>query len=309
LYTINNDNNRPRYVSKNVTTFVLGSPFICGKSLPSTTIFTENTTNSLTITLCGNPKPTVSWYIDEKLPSGNVSYLNESITPYKHAYTISILTVTPSICGKVLRYEAHGYGNATLKESSTILVNCTPSPDDDGDNDMIIIAASAGGGGAFIIIIILIICCLCCCKKKMKKSTIALQNHSIVEYDVGTKKENIYGIENQIMSDNSNPATDGIEIPRLSTKINSDNVMYVSGVSYTEPVSKAVKLNDANAGNKSVKKTISYRASNDGYASDEFETYPEDEKVEAEEEEPTYANYSSTEGLYENYNSQYTTHI
>ena len=84
-----------------------GGPTKCGhEDLPKNFTCSTNEEISGSITLCGKPKPTISWMAGDQSFKGNVDLTKAD----QHQYTYSFKrTITSDMCGKNISYQATGF--------------------------------------------------------------------------------------------------------------------------------------------------------------------------------------------------------
>lgn len=82
-----------------------------------------NTTNGpqLKFTLCGVPKPNVTWGFLQNDTKNSINATERDDVYYAHDYSLSI---TPDMCAKTVYFKAVGYNKKTLSWNSTHNLNC-----------------------------------------------------------------------------------------------------------------------------------------------------------------------------------------
>ena len=77
-----------------------------------------NTTSvsRLTFTLCGVPKPSVSWGFLEKNIKNSINATERNDVHYAHDYS---LLLNDNMCGKAIYFKAVGYNNETFSWNTT----------------------------------------------------------------------------------------------------------------------------------------------------------------------------------------------
>lgn len=100
-----------------VSLFFLGGPEFCRSN---ETLVTPN--SELTVTLCGNPQPVVTWGLKEEEINLSMTSV-QSNEPEWYIYHYS-LNYTGAICGKKLYFKAVGHDSKTITWSPQLEVNC-----------------------------------------------------------------------------------------------------------------------------------------------------------------------------------------
>ena len=103
--------------------FITGSPINCGdKDLPQVITCNSNEEISGNVTLCGKPRPTVSWIFGGKTFNGSVVQTNADQHQYMYSFKKEI---DSGMCGKKISYQTTGFGNIKVTGSSLIIIkNC-----------------------------------------------------------------------------------------------------------------------------------------------------------------------------------------
>lgn len=125
---------------QNVTLVVKGVPEKCGDEvLPQNYTCSPNEEISGNVTICGKPKPAVTW----KIGDVNVEDTIQESTAVQHRYRYGFrLKTTPDICGKKVTYRAVGHDNKEVSGSTLILLN--KSPPKDGESSALSTGAIVG---------------------------------------------------------------------------------------------------------------------------------------------------------------------
>ena len=99
-------------------TRISGGPTKCGHvELPNNFTCSTDEEISGSITLCGKPKPTISWMVGDQSFNGSVNTTKAD----QHQYTYFFKkTITSDMCGKYISYQATGFHN--VSGSSLILL-------------------------------------------------------------------------------------------------------------------------------------------------------------------------------------------
>lgn len=86
----------------------IGGPYVCQPTATFPQNFTMNLGAEVSgkITLCGNPRPKVTWFIGDEQLNGTVDDSMKS----KHQYTYMFnQMVSSDMCGRYVQYRAVGY--------------------------------------------------------------------------------------------------------------------------------------------------------------------------------------------------------
>ena len=83
--------------------------------------FSENAQESINITLCGVPAPTVQWRF---FPSGYLNASRVEINDYNFTYSIKLPSLTQEMCGRELFVKAEGHKGEETRKSNVLLTNC-----------------------------------------------------------------------------------------------------------------------------------------------------------------------------------------
>ena len=99
---------------------MIGGPNNCGAEIPKEYLLPEGT-NTIEITLCGNPQPKLSYTFHGKIKSAKmIEKLNDTKQMYK--YQIDLENVNRNICKSELKLLATGLKN--WHHSSVVQVKC-----------------------------------------------------------------------------------------------------------------------------------------------------------------------------------------
>lgn len=101
--------------------YLLGGPKICGQDLLANYTFSENAQESINITLCGVPAPTVQWRF---FTNGYLNASRVEINVYNSTYSIKLPPLTQEMCGRELFVKAQGHTGEVTRNSSVFLTNC-----------------------------------------------------------------------------------------------------------------------------------------------------------------------------------------
>ena len=104
-----------------ITALLLGGPLFCDGELRSNYLFREFDQETINITVCGVPAPTVQW----KFITGIFqNALREKVNNYTFTYSILLPKLTQDKCGKELTFIAEGYLGKQERKSRILLTNC-----------------------------------------------------------------------------------------------------------------------------------------------------------------------------------------
>jgi len=104
---------------------VQGGPIFCADQIPATRTYKENTTPSILVTVCGIPKPTVTWKLDFISRPVGVT-MNSTSQSHGYDYSVTLSSLRPSMCGKHLLLQADGY-SGKITATSTLDMDFTPA--------------------------------------------------------------------------------------------------------------------------------------------------------------------------------------
>jgi len=117
------DNKATQFGSE-IKLIVQGGPIFCADQIPATRTYNENATPAISVTVCGIPKPTVTWKLGASSLPGGVS-INSSTQSHGYDYSITLPNLTPSMCGKQLLLQADGY-SGKVTAALTLDIEFTP---------------------------------------------------------------------------------------------------------------------------------------------------------------------------------------
>ena len=100
-----------------------GGPEKVYETFPKTFLQKVGHEISSNITISGNPKPKIVWYIGSDVIQ---DVWEEDTKIIKHEYIYSFrLKIASNMCGRSLSYRATGYNNHYIEEKSTVILeNC-----------------------------------------------------------------------------------------------------------------------------------------------------------------------------------------
>uniref|UniRef100_A0A7M5UP06 Ig-like domain-containing protein n=1 Tax=Clytia hemisphaerica TaxID=252671 RepID=A0A7M5UP06_9CNID len=126
-----------------------GGPSKCGdKDLPKNFTCSKGDEISGSVTLCGKPRPNLSWMIGDQSINGTI----DSTKADQHQYTYSFKhNATSEMCGKSVSYQATGFQNNEVSGSALIIKDKSEGGGDGGSEGL------SGGAIAGIIIGILVL--------------------------------------------------------------------------------------------------------------------------------------------------------
>ena len=101
--------------------YLLGGPIFCGQDLLASYTFSENAQESINITSCGVPAPTVQWRF---FPSNYLNASKVENNDYNFTYSIKLPPLTQEMCGRELFVKAVGYSGEATRKSNVFLANC-----------------------------------------------------------------------------------------------------------------------------------------------------------------------------------------
>ena len=99
---------------------IIGEPEICGINLPATINAIEDTFLEVSTTICGYPKPTVRWFVDDEIYKNNIGSTKQEI--YQFTYK-AYLTLSLDLCNKSISYHAFT-PKTVIKQKSCIHFIC-----------------------------------------------------------------------------------------------------------------------------------------------------------------------------------------
>jgi len=101
-----------------ITLDVQGGPLKCGdQDLPKNFTCSKGDEIIGSVTLCGKPRPNLSWKIGDQSINGTI----DSAKADQHQYTYSFKhNVTSEMCGKIVSYQATGFQNNEVSGSALI---------------------------------------------------------------------------------------------------------------------------------------------------------------------------------------------
>jgi len=104
---------------------VQGGPIFCADQIPATRTYHENATPSISVTVCGIPKPTVTLKLgSSSLPVGESK--NSTSQSHGYDYSVTLPNLKPSMCGKQVLLQADG-NSGKITASSTLDIEFTPA--------------------------------------------------------------------------------------------------------------------------------------------------------------------------------------
>jgi len=110
-----------------IPTFHIGGPYICNQTTTTTTTtFTRNITRNIgseisgNITLCGNPRPNVTWFIGDHQFNGTVDESMRAQHRYTYAFNGS---VSSDMCGRHIQYTAVGHEEQGARNLSKVFIH------------------------------------------------------------------------------------------------------------------------------------------------------------------------------------------
>uniref|UniRef100_A0A7M5WII4 Ig-like domain-containing protein n=1 Tax=Clytia hemisphaerica TaxID=252671 RepID=A0A7M5WII4_9CNID len=126
-----------------------GGPSKCGdKDLPKNFTCSKGDEISGSVTLCGKPRPNLSWMIGDQSINGTI----DSTKADQHQYTYSFKhNATSEMCGKSVSYQATGFQNNEVSGSALIIKDKSEGGGDGGSEGL------SGGAIAGIIIGVLVL--------------------------------------------------------------------------------------------------------------------------------------------------------
>ena len=105
-----------------ITALLLGGPIFCEGELPDSYSFHEFAQETINVTVCGVPQPTVSWKFNTSTFKNGSP---EKINNYTFTYPMTLPPLTQEICGTNLTFKAEGYlGKKEERKSRIFLSNC-----------------------------------------------------------------------------------------------------------------------------------------------------------------------------------------
>ena len=105
-----------------MTALLLGGPSFCEGELPDSYLFDEFAQETINVTVCGVPEPTVRW----KFNTSTFEVASpQKINNYTFTYPMTLTPLTQGICGTNLTFKAEGYlGKEEERKSRIFLSNC-----------------------------------------------------------------------------------------------------------------------------------------------------------------------------------------
>ena len=108
------------YFYIDIDVLYLGGPELCHGGFPSNFTFDDNISPSISITLCGVPKPV----LQGKFNGQKLNVIYATVNRYTHNFTLQLPLLAETACGRELQVTATGY-NGTLIDITKIFVwNC-----------------------------------------------------------------------------------------------------------------------------------------------------------------------------------------
>ena len=103
------------------STFFTGGPLKCGnEDLPQNFTCSKGDEITGSVTLCGKPRPKLSWMIGNQSINGTIDSTNAD----QHQYTYSFKQkVTTDMCGKSVSYRGTGFQNNVVTGKALIVMD------------------------------------------------------------------------------------------------------------------------------------------------------------------------------------------
>ena len=98
----------------------LGGPHYCQHGFPATYSFDDNSSPRINITLCGVPQPLVQGVFSDQ----NLTVLSRTVNRYTYIFTLQLLLLTQTACGKELTLTSTGYNGTLTKKCKIFVETC-----------------------------------------------------------------------------------------------------------------------------------------------------------------------------------------